>query len=143
MSPESVVRRLYDLVTFEPGTTPDLTEVRELFLPEAVIVLRTSKDGSSVFDVEGFVADFVAFIEQSDAVTTGFSETIIALEPMVFRDIAHVLVSYEVYLPKPGRSPRMGVDSFGLVKRDGRWLIGSVLNDVPNADHPLPSVLLP
>ena len=42
-SAEGVVEELYELVTFQAGTTPDWDVVRSLFLPEAVVVLRTSR----------------------------------------------------------------------------------------------------
>ena len=43
-SAEETVRHLYDLITFDPGQPPDWNQVRELFLEEAVIVLRTRLD---------------------------------------------------------------------------------------------------
>ena len=55
---EGVVRELYDLVTFEAGTTPDWDRVRSTFLDEAVVVLRTSREATTVFTVDGFVQDF-------------------------------------------------------------------------------------
>ena len=39
--PEDVVAEIYELVSFGAGDTPDWDEVRSLFIPEAVIVLRT------------------------------------------------------------------------------------------------------
>ena len=138
---EGVVTRLYELVTFPAGTTPDWDEVRSLFIEEAVIVLRTSRTGSTVFSVEGFVGDFVRFIEQANVEQTGFVERIVRMEPLVFRDIAHVWVLYEASIPGSGRPPQQGVDSFQLIKVDNEWRIASVTNDLPNADYPVPPPL--
>ena len=88
-TPESVVDELYRLVTFGPGTTPDWDQARALFLPEAVIVIRTSRTETGVFSVEGWVQDFIDYIERAGVEKTGFSESIVRTEPLVFGDIAH------------------------------------------------------
>jgi hypothetical protein len=138
---EGTVRELYSLVTFDKGTTPDWDQVRSLFLAEAVVVLRTSRERSTVFSVDGFVADFVRFIEQSNVEQTGFQESVVRTSSMVFRDVAHVLVLYEASIPGSERAPQQGVDSFQLIQKDGRWWIVSVTNDLPNRDHPVPEAL--
>jgi hypothetical protein len=138
---EEVVWELYDLLTFEAGTTPDWDAARSLFLPEGVVVLRTSRTGNTVFSVEGWVQDFVTFIERANVESTGFSERIIRTHTVVFGDIAHVWVLYEAHIPGSPRPPQQGVDSFQLVRRDGAWLIASILNEIPTPDRPIPEVL--
>lgn len=139
-SAENLVRHLYDLVTFAAGETPDLDAVRATFIPEAVIVLRTSRDASTVMSVDDFVADWERFLEEANVKETGFKEEITALVPNVFGDIAHVLVLYESSIP--GRmEPREGVDSFHLIRKDGRWWIAGVLNEIPTPERPVPAVL--
>ena len=73
---EGVVAELYDLVTFDPGTSPDWEYARTLFLPEAVVVLRTGRETTNQLTVEGWVADFERFIEDRNVVETGFIEAI-------------------------------------------------------------------
>jgi hypothetical protein len=91
--------------------------------------------------VEEFVQDFVNFIERANVEQTGFVEKIIKMTPMVFRDIAHVLVLYEAQIPGRERPPTLGVDSFQLIQKDGRWWIVSITNDLPNQDNPIPAEL--
>jgi ketosteroid isomerase-like protein len=140
-SPDALVRHIYDLVTFEAGTTPDWEVVRSMFIDDAVIVLRTSRDDTTVFSVDGFVDDFVAFIERADAEHTGFTETVIRTQSMEFGDMAHVLVLYEASIPGSERPPQQGVDSFQLIKKGDRWWIVSITNEIPTMDRPIPPLL--
>ena len=91
-TPEAVVTKIYNLVSFEAGTTPDWEKVKALFHEEAVIVLRASRTKMKVLSVEGFVADFVDFIRQSRVDTTGFVEKIISIKPVVFGNMAQCFV---------------------------------------------------
>ena len=138
---EGVVTDIYDLVSFAAGARPDWDQVRALFIPEAVVVLRTSRDATTVFSLEGFIDDFVKFVEQSPAGEMGFRERILSMEPLVFGDMAHVLVLYEAHITGSPRAPTQGVDSFSLIKQDGRWKIVSITNELPAADRPVPAVL--
>jgi hypothetical protein len=138
---EAVVRQLYDLVTFGAGTSPDWDEVRALFIDEAVVVLRTTRTATTVFSLEGFVNDFVTFIERANVEQTGFEERILRLHATEFHDMAHAWVLYQVSVPGSQRPPQQGVDSFSLIRQDGRWRIASITNDIPTAEHPIPEVL--
>jgi len=140
-SAEGVVHELYGIVTFPAGTTPDWDELRALFLPEAVVVLRSSREATSVFSLEGFVQDWLRFIDGSNVIETGFTERIIRTHSTEFGDIAHVWVLYEAEIPGWGRPPQPGVDSFQLVRREGEWKIASITNEVPTPDRPIPEVL--
>ena len=135
---EQVVGDLYRLVTFGPGHLPDWWKVRSLFLDKAVVVLRTSRESSAIFTVDGFVQDFVDFIGRAGADRSGFTERVVRMDPTVFGDIAHVLVLYEASIPGSARPPQQGVDSFHLIRRDGRWWIVSIVNEIPAPDRPLP-----
>ena len=142
-TPEDVVGRLYELVTFEAGQTPDWAAVRSIFLDQAVIVLRTSRDALPVLSVDEFVAEFQAFIERANVGETGFSETVVTMKSMVFGDIAHILVLYEASIPGSARGPQQGVDSFQLIRTEGDWRIASVVNEVPTDARPVPQELMP
>ena len=140
-SAEAVVEALYDLVTFPAGTTPDWDKARGLFLPEAVVVLRSSRTETTVFSVEGWVQDFVTFIERANVAATGFVERIVRTHVVEFGDVAQIWVLYEAEIPGRGRPAQQGVDSFSLVRREGGWLIASILNEIPTPDRPIPSFL--
>jgi hypothetical protein len=96
-----------------------------------------------VFTVDGFVQDFVDFIERANARATGFRESVVRLDATEFGDIAHVVVLYEASIPGASRPPQRGVDSFQLIRRDGRWWIVSILNEIPTTERPAPAVWRP
>jgi hypothetical protein len=95
---------------------------------------------TAVLNVEGWIDDFVSFIEARDVMETGFSETIVKMKTTQMGDIAQALVLYESYLP--GNPRRQGVDSFQLIRKDGRWWIMSIANELPRWGHRVPDELL-
>jgi len=138
---DELVGALYGFVTFKVGTSPDWDKVKSLFLEQAVVVLRTARDKTTVFDVDGFVADFVRFAERADVKEKGFTERIIRTKTTVFGEIAHVLVLYEASIPGSDRPPQQGVDSFQLIQKDGHWWIVSITNEIVTKERPLPAEL--
>jgi hypothetical protein len=142
-SAEGTVRALYRLVSFGPGEVTDWAKVRALFLPEAVVVLRTSRTVTSVFNLDGFIQDFVTFDSIPVVARGGFTETIVRLRPMVLGSIAHILVLYEAHATGSTRAPTQGVDSIHLVRRGERWWVASLMNEVIEPARPVPAELRP
>lgn len=139
---EAVVRNLYDLVTFDAGELPNWDDVRAAFVPEAVIVLRTTMNATTVFDVDGFIGDWLRFIEAANVEATGFSETILETNTTVMGDMALMWVLYEVHTPG-SQLRQQGVDAFLLSKRPEGWKIAAITNEVVLPNRPPPKVLRP
>ena len=140
-SPESVIKDLYQLVSIEKGKIHDWDLVRELFHENANIVLRTSMTASTVFDLDGFIGDFVKFVTDYNIIETGFTEKIVKMKPFIFGDIASVLVVYEASVPGSGRQPQQGLDSIQLIRQDVGWKIISIINEIPIPERPFPDEL--
>jgi len=140
-TPDGLVADLYRTVSFPAGRTADWERVRSMFLPGAVIFLRTSRTASTAFTVEGFIDDFVTFSARADVMLNGFSERVVKMKPTVYRDVAHVLVLYEAQVPNSQRGPQLGIDSFHVVRKDGRWWIAGIVNEIVAPDEPLPAAL--
>ncbi len=87
------------------------------------------------------MADFVAFVERAGVRETGFSENVIKMKNTTIGDIAHVLVLYEASIPGSPRPAQQGVDSFQLIRQEGRWRLTSVVNEIPTSERPLPAEL--
>ena len=133
---------LYASVTFEPGTVPDWDFVRTFFLPGAVIAARQTRTSMGVLDVDAFIAWFAADVEKHKMKERGFEESVEKLKLTEFGDMAHCFVVYKARFKTPENQPgQLGLDSFGLVKKDGRWWIASITNDVVTPDRPLPEEL--
>jgi len=136
---EQFVRDVYDLVSWTDADTPDWEVVRDLFIPEAVIVLRYPPD-LQVMSVDGFLLDWLRFENRlEDTGVTGFREAVISTRVTEFGDIAHVHVVYESSIPESGRPARPGIDLWSLIRVDGEWKVVSVLNELPREDLPLSS----
>ena len=139
--PESLVKELYDQVTFSAKEAPDWDYVRTLFIPEATVVMRMSQNRTATLTLDGWILDFVNFIHDSDIKSTGFEEKIIKMKSTIFGDIAHVMVLYTSFIPGVSKSPREGIDSFHLIRKKGRWWIVSILNEIPGPNRPKPPFL--
>jgi len=139
--PIQVVEELYKLVTFEAKSLPNWDQVRQLFHPNATIVLRISKEHSTVFDLEGFIKDFDDFAKNEKVQQNGFEEKILNKKETTFGDISHFLVLYEAHFPNMDYPPQQGVDSFHLIKTETGWKIMSIVNDIVTPERPAPKDL--
>jgi hypothetical protein len=140
-TPEALLTTLYTAVSATPGSPQDWGFVRTFFLEDALFVMRTSRTATSIFSLDGFIGDFQRFMALPGPRQAGFRERVVRTRPWIYRDMAHVLVLYEAHVPGSSRPPQQGVDSFLLVKRDGRWWIAAITNEVVDAEHPVPPEL--
>ena len=140
--PEQVVRGLYAAVSFEPGAAADWDRVRAFFRPEAVLAVRRTPTSMDLIDVDEFIAWFKADVQRLRMDELGFEEKVLKVRLTVFGDMAHAFVVYRAQLmTPPGQRSEVGLDSFGLVRMDGRWWIASITNDVARPGRPLPAEL--
>jgi ketosteroid isomerase-like protein len=139
---KGTVAELYKMVTFGPGVSPDWEKVKTFFIPEAVIVLRTARDKMSVLSRDGFVKLFIDDIKKYKMDETGFQEKLISCKIKEFGNIAFGVAVYEASIPGSSRPPQRGVDGFQLMKKDGRWWIVSIVNEIPLSGNPIPEEFL-
>jgi hypothetical protein len=140
--PESLVRGLYASVSFEADTTPDWDYVRSFFIPEAVFGVRKTRTSMEVLGLDGFVAWWLEDIEKHKMKERGFEESVENLKMTEYGNIAQCFVVYKARFKTPADAPgQLGLDSFALMKKDGRWWIVSIMNDVVTPQNPLPEDL--
>jgi len=142
LNPESLVRGLYAAVSIKAGQAHDWDQVRKFFAPQAVLALRKSPTTMELVTVEEFVRWFMDDVKKFNMGDRGFQETVEKLKLTEFGDMAHCFVVYKARLMTPENAPgQLGLDSFGLMRKDGRWWVVSLNNDVVTPKRPLPPEL--
>jgi len=140
MSPEDLIKDIYVAVSGKNSEAVDWQKVKSMFLDEAVVVLRTSKDKSTQFTVDGFIQDFKDFYQIPEVKANGFAEKIISMKSMVYKDIAFIGTVYSAAVTGSQRPPSRGVDLWVLSRHNGQWKIASIVNEVIPAGQELPDV---
>lgn len=139
-TPEEMIRDIYVAVSAKNSESVDWIKVRSMFIDEAVVILRTSKDKSTQFTPDGFIQDFKDFYQVPEVKANGFGEKILSLKAMVYNDIAFIATVYSAAVTVSSRPPSRGVDLWLLAKKDGLWKITSVINEVIPAGQELPDL---
>ncbi len=124
MSIDSVIKEMYAMVSFEPGTRPDWTRQPEIFAAGARLV-RVNDDGIFEFGLDSFRANFESMIDSG--LLPSFWEGEIWRETHLFGDVAHVLSAYETRQTRDGAMLNRGVNSIQLVERYGNWQISAMI----------------
>lgn len=137
-SAETIVEGLYNLVTWEPGKIADWDKVKNLFQENAIVALRRTRTQMITINKQGFVDLFIADVNRMNLQERGFSEKIIKKKLTLLGDVAYCTVLYEVSIPSIPNSAQRGVDHFHLLKKDGRWWITSIINEIPREGVPVP-----
>jgi hypothetical protein len=137
-TPEALIRDIYVAVSAKNSESVDWQKVRSMFIDEAVVILRTSRDKSTQFTIGGFIQDFKDFYQYPEVKANGFAEKILRMKSMVYKDIAFIATVYSAEITGSQRPPTRGVDLWLLAKKDGLWKITSVVNEVIPAGEELP-----
>lgn len=126
----AAIDAVYAVISGPVGKPRDWARMRTLFTPEARLTPIGSKG-----PVGGTVEDYIA--KSGELLTkSGFTERELARRVEIYGNLAHAWSSYEGVGDK---IKVRGINSFQLVKRDGRWLVQSILWQAENAATPLPA----
>jgi hypothetical protein len=136
----ALVTRIYKEVSGSSVHSVDWDKVRSIFVEEAVIVLRTSRTGTTIFNVEEFIQDFKNFYQGPLVGESGFKEEVLQIDSEVYHDMAFVAVVYAATILDSGREPQKGIDFWLLSRRDDQWKVVSVTNEIVPADGKLPGI---
>ena len=138
----NMVKQIYREVSAEGEARPDWDLVRDFFVDEALIVLRTSRDGSTQFTLEEFIQDFKDFYESPRVGDAGFREDVLHVHAQVYHDIAFIGVVYQAVILDSERPPQKGVDFWLLSLREGSWKVVAVTNEIIPPGGDLPAMFL-
>ena len=127
---------VYGAISGPAGQPRDWAKMRTLFTPNA----RLTAIGAN--GLNGMTVD--EYIAKSGPTLTsaGFTERELARKVEIFGDLAHAWSSYEG-VGNGGRLKVRGINSFQLVRQNGKWLVQSIFWQAEAPTRPLPADMLP
>jgi hypothetical protein len=124
---DDLMRRFYEVISFEEGGAPDWLRMRDLFSEHARIT-RITPEAVDYMDLNTFRSMAEELIEVG--AFTGFYEHEVARRTDRFGDVMHVASAYETKISPDARDYlERGVNSLQLVREQGTWKIVSLCWD--------------
>ena len=143
---DSIIRTLYDCMSFSSSSLPDYARCRDLFCHGANI-MPPSDDAipASAITVDEFFETSKATIEGSEELQSrGLRETEIHRRVHEFGSVTQVFSTYESRVDFEDRTAvGRGVNALSLVFQDDRWWIISLSWEDESPDLQVPAHLLP
>lgn len=138
---DGTVRALYSSITFGEGEPPDWERFNGLFLDDAQLVVA-QKDGYRRLTPAEYQKNMNSMIESGRL--KSFREKEIYRKTDRFGLIVQVFSTYESdMVTSDGVSTERGINSIQLLKKNGRWLVLSILWDSATNDLEIPNQYLP
>jgi len=128
---DAAIRGVYEVISGPPGQKRDFDRMRSLFAPGATMKAIGPK-GLHGGSVEDYIARDKDILERD-----GFTERELGRRLEVWGGLATAWSSYDGRTAN-GSFHERGINSFELVKIDGKWLIASILWQEETPDNPLP-----
>jgi hypothetical protein len=149
VSPEAIIRASYEAISRAPGEYTDWDRYRSLFLPQAQLIPNTELLGGEfrVITVQEFIDWLDAWYAENVPIggptDRGFEEEEIAADVEIYGDVAQVFSTYQKRLWGGEAAFGRGIQSFQLVRSNGRWWIASIAWDEESGAGPIPESYLP
>ena len=128
---DAAIRGVYEVISGPPGQKRDFDRMRRLFAPGATMKAIGPK-GLHGGSVEDYIARDKDILERE-----GFTERELGRRLQVWGGLASAWSSYDGRTAS-GSFHERGINSFELVKIDGKWLIASILWQEETPANPLP-----
>jgi hypothetical protein len=126
MTPEEVVDRSYELISFAAGSGPAWQEFRELFTSPCVLALRVFPDDPqiTVMDLDSYVVHQMREgLSEEDYEEIPGERTTTIVGDAAFVD-QKFFIKYGDQVPVPA------FDGYSMVRIDGNWRIASIISDM-------------
>jgi hypothetical protein len=131
---DAAVRGVYEVISGPPGQKRDFDRMRSLFASGATLK-ATGPKGLRGGSLEDYISRNAAILEKD-----GFTEREIGRRVEIWGGLATAWSSYDGRTAD-GSFHERGINSFQLVKIDGKWLVASILWQEETRDNPLPADL--
>jgi len=132
---DRTIRAVYQVISGPPGQKRDFDRMRSLFASGATLK-ATGPKGLHGGSLEDYIARDGDILERE-----GFTERELGRRLEVWGGLAIAWSAYDGRTAS-GSFHERGINSFQLVKIDGRWLIASILWQEETPDNPLPRDLI-
>jgi hypothetical protein len=132
---DAAIRGVYEVISGPPGQKRDFDRMRSLFAPGATLK-ATGPKGVRGGSLEDYISRNKDVLEQK-----GFTERELGRRLEVWGGLATAWSAYDGRTAD-GSFHERGINSFQLVKIDGKWLVASILWQEATPDNPLPADLI-
>jgi hypothetical protein len=130
----STILAVYDVISGPPGQKRDFDRMRSLFAPGATMKAIGPR-GVGGGSVEDYIRRNAEILEKE-----GFTEHELGRRVEVWGNLATAWSAYDGRTAN-GSFHERGINSFQLVKINGKWLVASILWQEERPDNPLPADL--
>src|SRR6476619_2127515 len=131
----TAVSSVYEIISGPPGQKRDFDRMRTMFAPGATMKAIGPK-GLRGGSVEDYIMRNSAILENE-----GFTERELGRRVELWGGLATAWSAYDGRTAN-GSFHERGINSFHLVKVDGKWLVASILWQEETPDNPLPRDLI-
>jgi hypothetical protein len=132
---DAAIRSVYAVISGPPGQKRDFDKMRSLFAPGATLKAIGPK-GLRGGSLEDYIGRNSAILEKE-----GFTERELGRRVELWGGLATAWSAYDGRTSN-GSFHERGINSFQLVKIDGKWLVASILWQEETPDNPLPANLI-
>lgn len=132
---DATIRGVYEVISGPPGQKRDFDKMRSLFAPGATLKAIGPK-GLRGGSLEDYISRNKDVLEKE-----GFNERELGRRVEVWGGLATAWSAYDGRTAS-GSFHERGINSFQLVKVDGKWLVASILWQEETPDNPLPKELV-
>jgi len=132
---DAAIRGVYAVISGPPGQKRDFDKMRSLFAPGATLKAIGPK-GLRGGSLEDYIGRNSAILEKE-----GFTERELGRRVELWGGLATAWSAYDGRTSN-GSFHERGINSFQLVKIDGKWLVASILWQEETPDNPLPANLI-
>ena len=131
---DRAIHAVYDVISGPAGQKRDFDKMRSLFAPGATMKAIGPK-GLRGGSVEDYIARNQEVLEKE-----GFNERELGRRVEIWGGLATAWSAYDGRTAN-GSFHERGINSFQLVKVDGKWLVASILWQEETPENPLPAQL--
>ena len=132
---DQTIRAVYAVISGPPGQKRDFDRMRSLFAPNALLRAIGPK-GVRGGTLDDYIARSGPILEKE-----GFTEQELGRRVELYGNLATVWSSYDGRTAS-GSFHERGINSFQLVKVDGKWLVASILWQEESKEFPLPQDMI-